>query len=1372
MARKVVPGSITEPYKIGQGDFSPNLVGQQFTQGTPLFTLGNFAITTNVSGSEFSTVYQTGSFSDVYTLQTLNLTEQESEALSNQSLEIKLNLDTTNLERFVYFGSFYEFISSTIKNILLNWKGSLYINPYIPNDITGIARNTVLNYTYDFLNNEATFKIPVSLINNKFGLIYESQYGGISNENQNVLFNPENNFGDMFNLNIDYRKYQISNIFGDFFVKGFTGSTDTNPYLSITVDGSPWPGLETIGFGIFDYHVRPKEEYLNKFFFNNLNEFESKILNRLTNPKYTYTLRTTKKTEEGFTFLSNKKFTWPTTDGYNIDNGGGEFTAYLNSWLNAAKELDEYKTDLVARRFITSSIIEFDTDGGGDDVYGRKVNKLLRIYGREFDEIKKHIDSLSFSRIVEYDKKDNTPDSMIKILAGELGFDVLLSFFENNLFNNDTPQNSTTEGYGNLQLVPFSGYSRNLSVKEMDIELWRRLVINAWWLFRSKGHRKVLEFFLNLFGIQKCVVSLDEYIYIAKDAPLDVDETVRLVSEISNLEPGEITISPVPDASVPIDVYGFPALPSNSDEYYFQQNGFWYNGGNLSETGNNPHVGPYDYGEAYLNALRCFVEGYDGVTTGTTTFTTIDNLFTDYENGTIENGLSNYGEDYAEIMNQNNRSTPDLNISLAGSDDTITYDESNQSFRITFNTFREDCVLPCPVSYINYENGLIFIGSSTPPTETSTQEIADNNGLINQSEIPSLFESNPETLINAATISEVCCVEAGGYYLPIGIDENPLSVDTFTPEELFSLSEEGVDQNFGCYWCPPTYVICGIDYYNNLNGPSLRQEGAGPVGGGGGGDFDTGIYCTKPVGQYVYEGNYRYLIVSPPTALPPQNVTPIDPDYLGDQWTDVTTTTGLLFGYNNLFQRGLCYGVRSEIPTDGDGGTQVVEDNTLLGPGDLTSNPCFGEVTQSVDGIWLINGGDARPECCTENVIGLPVTVNESGKCVNLFADVEDCPQEIIIDGDIVITIEKQQCCSRDVVGSDVFWDGENCRVVNEDFCVILSTDGQNITNEECCSLKGGYLSTDLNGNIVCLESQPLVNEPQPESCSRIELVNITSEVIYNDDNTITTIINDSNGNSLSEVCCTEYSNLSNDPSVTYDPILGICSKTEVNNLVACRYDLIEGFFGRVSNFHLGSDLGINSLHERIYLKITTLKIDGIDYLNNTVIQTIIDPAIQSPNYWNSVLFLQKTINDLNINNFKIQLPGEPFNVNPSVPDTQGLITVNYPDGYGFYILRPEGTIFEINIQFYTESDQPGNLNTPPGRFTFNLTENTQRLNGESSPRVRETECGYKVNVEVDTSGDTCYTIINDGSVGQIGGGFGEEPTQCYPYTINGNTYN
>ena len=45
---RVVPRSLTDAYKRREGDFAPNLVGLQFTNGVSLFTFGNFEITTNL----------------------------------------------------------------------------------------------------------------------------------------------------------------------------------------------------------------------------------------------------------------------------------------------------------------------------------------------------------------------------------------------------------------------------------------------------------------------------------------------------------------------------------------------------------------------------------------------------------------------------------------------------------------------------------------------------------------------------------------------------------------------------------------------------------------------------------------------------------------------------------------------------------------------------------------------------------------------------------------------------------------------------------------------------------------------------------------------------------------------------------------------------------------------------------------------------------------------------------------------------------------------------------------------------------------------------------------------------------------------------
>jgi hypothetical protein len=254
MAIKVVPGSITEPYKKGQGDFAPNLVGNQITDGVTLFTLGNFAITTS-SAPAISRVYNTGSFSESYSLETLNLTQEESITLSNQSVTITLNLDETELSSYVYFGSFFEFIRTTIEQIILKWKGSLYAYYLLNDDPERIPRNTVLNYVYDTITDTSTFLIPTSIVKNNFGLVYE--------QSTSYVITPQ--YGDISNLNSSYNQYQISNLFGDFYVVGFTGSTPNYNYINVKTKGNPWPNLVNVGFGSFNYHMRPKEEILNKF---------------------------------------------------------------------------------------------------------------------------------------------------------------------------------------------------------------------------------------------------------------------------------------------------------------------------------------------------------------------------------------------------------------------------------------------------------------------------------------------------------------------------------------------------------------------------------------------------------------------------------------------------------------------------------------------------------------------------------------------------------------------------------------------------------------------------------------------------------------------------------------------------------------------------------------------------------------------------------------------------------------------------------------------------------------------------------------------------------------------------------------------------
>jgi hypothetical protein len=1044
----VVPGSITEPYKIGQGDFAPNLVGQQFTDGVTLFTLGNFAITTNANPVT-SNVYSTGTFSESYNLNDLDLTNIDSEELSNESLKIILNLDPNRIERYVYFGSFYEFIKSNIEQILLKWKGSLFIENLLDDDPTRTYKNTVLNYQYDSLSGTSTFKIPTVLIKNKFALIYSSE----------VLFSTYDNYGDISNLNTSFQDYQISNIFGDFYVLGFTGSTNIDNYIYLQVNGNPWPNLVGVGFGSFNYHVRPKEEIINKYFFSKLNEFESLILNRLVSPPYTISVDLPLRNESGAIFSSNRRLTWPTTDGYNLDNGSTEFTNYLNDWIDIALQMDQNKTDLVARRFVTESIIEFDTEGDGTEIYGRKVNKLLRLYGREFDQVKQYIDGITFSRVVTYNKKDNTADELVKVLASELGLDVLLSYFDNNLFGNFLPSNSGEEGYGATFNTPFSGYSRGLSPRELDFELWRRLVINAWWLFKSKGHRKVLEFFLNLFRIQECVVSLDEYLYIVKDR-LNVDETLNTIADYLGIPLDELLVQSgdgIINGGYPIDNFGFPYIQpfdvatEDNDRVtrYYQAYGFWYNGGNLSDLGNNPHIGVYDYGKHYVDGFRCFIDNFSAVTINTVNFITLDNLFTEYstEDSNTQDNVPSYGENFAEILNNNGQVSSNATILAAGASTDIVYNSNSTPIRITFNYGGSNCELTCPTDLVYYDNGVIFANEQTTL-------------ILTESNISGYIDTNQQDLIDATEISQTCCLELGGYYLPastlipngvgggicpsegqlmilesglvlginkqaccqnsvvgsnvywdgsrcllVGTNINAVE-DIFTVNELFGNT---ITDNLACFWCPPTKLVCDDDYYSlksNITVEPNKREVKG-VSINTDSTFKSG--CNLANGSlYTDPDGYTYVIQESPSTLP---LIMCDSFY-SSSWEQIPGST--------LFQKGCCKGYRTcdKVST-------------------LDSTGC------EINPLKVVT----RPD---------KVLINEGTP----------------IGG---------ECCDSQILGYDVHWNGEYCILGNAPEtptvnCVIVSISDKNITNEKCCNTKGGVLGEDSLGNIICLKNIAVTN--------------------------------------------------------------------------------------------------------------------------------------------------------------------------------------------------------------------------------------------------------------------------------------------------------
>jgi hypothetical protein len=615
-------------------NFDPDLVGLQFAAngGNSLFTAGNFNITTNLD-PKLDKNFITGNYTNFFTLDNLNLTVEQSQQLLETNTKTVLNLNNTNLKNYALFGSMTEYIRISLENIITNWPASLYVMTLVNIDGIDYNVNTYDNYVYDSLHDTSTFRVNTNYISNPYQLNY------LTNGTIIDTFNEAN---DLRNLTVNYDSYVILNDDTEYQVLEFTGSTNIlNDFIYFKVKGNPFTGNVTTNN--INFHIKPNKTIENTFF-NNLSGIEKFLLNREIIPKYTATFEYPIRTESGIIMYTEKSVTWPVLDGYNIDFGSESYANYATSLLEVTNNYDLNETSLMNRFLVSESISAFDTvpvrlaPEHEDTTTGQKVNKTLNIYGRSFDDLNQFIEGISLAHTVTYNKQDNVPDKYLKDLAKVLGWDLVNVITNGNLLNN----------YVDYSDSSFSGYSIGLTPAETDLELWRRIILNTPWIWKSKGARKSIEFLLSFMSIPKGLITFNEYIYRAK-APINLDVFTSLL-EANGLD--------VDLNNYPVDNDGYPKPLPNSDTMYYQGNGQWFRqtGGSGSTIdillGNNPHAGPYDGGSAYINQFRKLIPNFSATTLETTTEKiTESNLFLNYNEGEI----TNYnGEAYVDIVNQDN----------------------------------------------------------------------------------------------------------------------------------------------------------------------------------------------------------------------------------------------------------------------------------------------------------------------------------------------------------------------------------------------------------------------------------------------------------------------------------------------------------------------------------------------------------------------------------------------------------------------------------------------------------------------------------------------------------------------------------------------
>jgi hypothetical protein len=603
----------------GAQTFSDYLVGLQLTTGGGL-TLGNFLFNSRPSEKNNRT-FNIGVFSDPINLEMLGVENiQQSLSIVQNNFKVYPNYDLSQVSTFTLYGSMSKRISAAITQIISYFPAGIESLNVKENGTTG---TTVQSYSYNPIADETRVDFDISQLRNPFEIDFT----------RNATLNlelREIKVSSLRNLTTGFTKYSLYYSGTGYQLTGIIPTTSLNSgNLRIYVKGNPFSGETTI---VGDIVVRPNDLEVNRALNEDLDEVENFLLNRNVTPIYTSTFQVPTESDDGTYYIDNVEATWPLNVVWNIDIQTSAFTNYVTILNDVSISFDLYKTNLISRFLTTDAFKEFDTPD-------QKMEKVLQIYGRSFDETRKFINALAYMTSVNYNVGNDIPSQLLKNLAQTLGWNTNISPITTDQFLSSV--------FGSVNQSPsiYPGVSVQQTPEELNYQFFRNLILNSAYLFKSKGTRKSVEVLLRLVGAPEALVDFNEFIYLA-DQKIDMTNFNSQFSEITGgtytrtlpildsgftftiygIEyTGYTTSSSILPVSLvredfPIDNEGYPSIQYENDNFYFQKGSGWFErttehtSYEIVDTtksvfsGQSPNVqtqlSPFTYGQDYLNIFR------------------------------------------------------------------------------------------------------------------------------------------------------------------------------------------------------------------------------------------------------------------------------------------------------------------------------------------------------------------------------------------------------------------------------------------------------------------------------------------------------------------------------------------------------------------------------------------------------------------------------------------------------------------------------------------------------------------------------------------------------------------------------------------------
>lgn len=556
---RAIKFSENRPTTAARGDdtFGGNLVGLQFAdtnndQPNALMSLGNFSIETSVVKRDVKQITVTDSLRN-FTVETLTTKGIDHlKTINTQRVKAKINFDKSQFDKYVRYGSLREKLYRTLQEIIKQFPAALNIQ------VNSIANPTVFNCNYNQFDNVSTFYIIQENIINPFNIDYAYT---ATTKVDDLEISELRNFGKQY---LNYELYYNGKTYEIYDVALPTNSLDKTGF-KLYVIGNPFSGVTTNKNANVQYYIKPNATKIEEFY-NNISDLAAYLLNKKHHTDYMVEFDHPLRDAKENIILKKETLFFPKKDLFNIDVQSEKFDKYSEKLYTFGDDFDSYKSNLINRFLTSESLHEYDTEE-------QKINVIFESYGRLFDDVKKYADGLAYMTNVTYDKIDNIPDILLKNFANTIGWKTFTT-------NEDTLVEAIFDVKQNDQTTS--------TPYELDAELWRRIIINSSYLFKSKGTRKSIEFLLKLVGIPKNIIEINEYIYLA-DEKLDYNQYVGLLG--NNI------------VNYPIDNDGYPTTPPNIQ---FQEKG-----GTVSHDLN--YSGAHDYGKSYINAYEVFgnIYAYD-----------------------------------------------------------------------------------------------------------------------------------------------------------------------------------------------------------------------------------------------------------------------------------------------------------------------------------------------------------------------------------------------------------------------------------------------------------------------------------------------------------------------------------------------------------------------------------------------------------------------------------------------------------------------------------------------------------------------------------------------------------------------------------------